>query len=342
MNQTVPMSFEEYENSLVSCSENNQLIIQESETKKIGNYAVSPFASGSESEISTQTRCNILNIAHPIDGAIVKTLDNPYVNAILSKLVQAGIDMNYGINLSTGIHITPKTSPEMYEIIEKCANEIGMAIPYVIISNSIKGVNACTCGTNQFAFVMISSLLPMVMKKDELCFVIGHELGHLAMGHALYHTAGQLIGVAGSYLPVVGNAISSTISFPLNAWSRRSEITADRAGLLCCKDLEVAKRALFRLETGLYSANGVNIDEYIAESEAMLSSSHLGKLSEYTYSHPIIPKRIKALEMFAKSEVYADAIGVPKTENMMSREELNSETEQIIKVLDNPINQISV
>lgn len=336
MSQTIPMTFEDYENSLAAGEVGKELVSSASDGIAKSGSALSPFASGNEAKVSVQARNKTLDFAHPVDSTLVKALDNPSVNAVLSKIVQAGIDKQFGIALSTGIHITPSTSSELYKIIEGCADELGIAIPYVVISNSTKGLNASTCGTNQFAFVMVSSLLPMVMKKEELCFVIGHEFGHLAMGHAMYHTAGQLIGTAGSHLPVVGNFISNTVSYPLNAWSRRSEITADRAGLLCCKDLDAAKRALFRLEAGLYSAQGVDIDAYVAESEAMLANSHLGKISEINFSHPIIPKRIKALELFAKSEVYAKAMGLAVTDDMITKEQLDRETEHIIQVLDNP------
>ena len=334
-----PMTFEDYEKSL-TVPGNDKPVVKNRETDEateVNATTLSPFVPGKNAAISTETRTRALGYAHPIDSGIVKALDTPAVNAILSKIVQTNIDANYGLTLATGIHVTPKTSPELYEIVEACARELGMAIPYVIVSNSMRGLNACTCGTNQFSFIMISSLLPMVMKKEELCFVIGHEMGHLAMGHALYHTAAQILGSATGFIPVVGSYVSAAVTYPINAWNRRSEITADRAGLICCKDLEVAKKSLFRLEAGLYSAKGVDIDEYVEESERMLANSHLGKLTEFKYSHPIIPKRIRALELFAGSEVYAETMGYQKTYDMISREELNKETERIIEIMDNPV-----
>ena len=333
MRSITPMSFDEYKKLANHKDKENTSAHTGNQENQIGN-ALSPFASGASVAVSTLTRKKILDYTHPVDGTIVKSLDNPSVNKVLSKIVQASIDANYGITLSTGIHVTPKTNPELYRIVEECANELGIAIPYVIVSSAMNGINACTAGTNQFSFVMISSLLPMVMSRDETKFVIGHEFGHLAMGHALYHTAGQMIGAMGAFVPVVGGLVSKAVTFPLNAWSRRSEITADRAGLICCRDLEVAKKALFRLEAGLYNTNGIDIDEYVKESERMLSNSQLGKLSEFTHSHPLIPKRIKALELFAKSEVYAQAIGAPITSGMLGRQALNKEVENIIGVLD--------
>lgn len=334
MNAITPMTFEEYEKSLTTGKSGR------TKNSPSTGMALSPLASGTQHQISKATRQTTLNYAHPIDKSLVNTLDNPAVNAALSKIVQTGIDANYATTLATGIHITPNTNPDLYEIIETCAGILGIAVPYAVVTDSMRGLNACTCGTNQFSFVMVSSLLPMIMSRDELLFVIGHECGHLAMGHALYHTAGQMIGTAGTFLPVVGKVVSNTVSVPLNAWSRRSEITADRAGLICCRDVELAKKSLLKLEAGLYNTAGIDLDEYVRESENVLNNSMIGKFSELSLSHPLIPKRMKALDLFAKSEVYAEAIGQPKSSTMLTRAELDRETEKILEVTDKPMSII--
>lgn len=346
MNELTPMSFEVYEKNLNEreTSENisrfEELMRTQTnpnQKKTVSSSTISPFVDSNDASVSASAKKRILDYAHPIDSSLVKKMDEPSLNAVLSKLVQIGIDANYSLPLSTGIHVTKNSTPEIYNILSKCADRLDIAIPYVVITDSIKGLNACACGTNQFTFIMISSLLPMVMNENELCFVIGHECGHIAMGHTLYHTAGQLIGTAGTLLPVVGDAIAATMTLPLNAWSRRSEITADRAGLICCGNLDAAKRALFRLQTGLYNPVGVDIDEYVKEGEDIISNSHLGRMTEYTHSHPLVIKRIKALEMFSKSVVYAESIGAAPTEEMITRKELNNSIERIIEVLDNPL-----
>lgn len=66
-----------------------------------------------------------------------------------------------------------------------------------------------------------------------------------------FHTIGQFIGSLGTLIPGIGPLLANVVSLPLNTWSRYSEISADRAGFLCCGgDLKVAQKALLRLSGG--------------------------------------------------------------------------------------------
>ncbi len=53
----------------------------------------------------------------------------------------------------------------------------------------------------------------------------------------------------------------------LVAWSRRSEITADRAGLLCRLNIEEAEKALLPLQSGFVDANQSDINNYVQNSK---------------------------------------------------------------------------
>lgn len=297
--------------------------------------AISPFKSGKNASVSYSARSKALNFAHPVDRALIEKLDNPIVNTLFNKFVQASIDANYGLSLASGIRVSKNNYPELYEIVEECADTLGIPVPYVIISNSVSGMNASTAGTDQFAFIAMSSMLPMLMDKDELRFVIGHECGHLVMGHVVYHTAMNLMGVAGGLIPVVGPIVAKTISYPLNAWSRRSEISADRAGLICCGNLDVAKRTLIKLEAGFMNVNDLDIDAYVKDSERLHSSLGLGEMKELLYTHPIIPKRLKALDLFCRSKIYAKINPSADTQGkyLLYDEELKNATEKIVEVL---------
>ncbi|HBA69855.1 MAG TPA: hypothetical protein DCZ40_10945 [Lachnospiraceae bacterium] len=295
--------------------------------------SISPLAGGNEAKVSMEARRNALEFAHPIDQSIIKTLDSPAINAVFNKIVQTGIDANYGLALATGIHVSRNAYKQLYEIVVDCAKELGIPIPYVIISDSVHGLNACTAGTNQFSFIAISTMLPVIFSPEEMKFVIGHECGHLALGHVVYHSAISMMGAAGGLLPLVGPIIEKTLSYPLNAWSRRSEISADRAGLICCGNIDVAKRALMRLEGGLLNIDNIDIDDYVRESERMLDSTDIGKFAEFNMQHPIIPKRIKALDLFSKSAMYGKYTGQPIDGDSLSWEQLEKETEKVIEVM---------
>ena len=41
--------------------------------------------------------------------------------------------------------------------------------------------------------------------------------------------------------------VQDAIEVPLKRWCRRSEFNADRAGFLCCKDIEVIKQLFMKI-----------------------------------------------------------------------------------------------
>lgn len=276
-----------------------------------------------------------LNFAHPIDAGIIKVLDNKAVNELFEKYVDASVDLSMGLALSSSVKVSETTNPEIYYVIKDCSEKLNIPIPYTVISSSVKGINAQTAGTDEFAFIAVSSLLTALFNEDEQKFVLGHECGHIALGHVVYHTAISTIGTLGSLVPIVGNVLASTIQFPLNAWSRRSEISADRAGLICCGDLRTAKRSLLRLEAGFMSVDNIDIDEYLDNSMKFRKNNSLGKFTELFNEHPIIPKRIEALELFANSKKYYRCSGksIPNDKHLIEDDELERKTEAIIKII---------
>lgn len=93
----------------------------------------------------------------------------------------------------------------------------------------------------------------------------------------------------------------------LYAWNRNAEISADRAGLLCCQSFEAAGRTFFKLSSGVTSDTlAFKLNEYVqqfVDLEQVLSSTEHDPADWYT-THPFSPLRIKSLELFNKSETY--------------------------------------
>lgn len=284
------------------------------------------------------------SFAHSVDALVIKALDNPAVNKVFHTFVQVSIDTHFGLDLSEGIPINRTTAPELYAALRHCCETLGIPVPYTIISHSVSGVNAMTAGTDEFAFIAVSGLIPALFSLEEQRFILGHECGHLVLGHVVYHTAVAMLGGAAQVVPVVGPVIAKSITFPLNAWSRRSELSADRAGLICCGDLDVASKALVKLELGLGVMNtqgggpaiDVDIQNYVNSANQMLSKNRIGKYRELLETHPLLSKRIEALELFARSELYYRYTGleVPDGVSLMKDEELNRRTENLVKVFE--------
>lgn len=275
----------------------------------------------------------VCGYGHPVDSTLVNMLDTPVINGAFRALVDFNADTAMGQMLAASIPVTEANFPQLNRIVNDCAARLNIPRPYTVVTNQIPGLNAMTFGSDEEPYIAVTSLLAHIMSEPEMRFVIGHECGHIAMGHVIYHTAAGTMGQFSQMIPLVGQVIARSISYPLNAWSRRSEITADRAGFLCCGDLEQSKRTLLHLESAFAPAESLDLETYMANSERFLEQGFLRRLGEYNANHPLTPKRIRALELFSKSEAYFRAAGQSIPAGALSNHELARQTEDIVKVL---------
>jgi Zn-dependent protease with chaperone function len=117
--------------------------------------------------------------------------------------------------------------------------------------------------------------------------------------------------------------------YALAGWLRRAEITCDRAGLLCGKDLDASNRAFAKLALGsvkLYSE--LDVDVFIDQYEE--GQQGVGRYAELNESHPFLPKRMKALKVFAQSRLYQKHAG--KGDAGLTMEEVDQKVHEIIKI----------
>lgn len=228
--------------------------------------------------------------------------------------------------LGRGVKVGPNQFPRVHALGLQCATTLGICPPTIYIVNN-PTLNAATYGTNDDAFVLLNSALVDHMSDAELLSVIGHECGHIHNNHVVYLTAMH-------YLTNIAGLLLRNLSMPallgLRAWSRRAEITCDRAGALCAKDLEVALKALTKLALGsqrLYSE--LNIDAFLEQHQEAKTS--LGRYTEVFSSHPWLPKRVLALKAFGESQLYKRHTGGDS--DGLSMEEVDNRVHTIIKVV---------
>ena len=207
--------------------------------------------------------------------------------------------------LGNSVKVGDRQFPRIHALAKQCADTLHIATPQVYIVNS-PVLNAATYGTNEESFIMIHSALVDHYSDEELLTVIGHECGHIHNSHVVYLTAlHYLTRMAGVFVQwIVQPAIIA-----LRAWSRRAEITCDRAGMLCGKNDVVSVRALTKLVLGskkLYEE--FNIEAFLDQYEE--GKDGIGKYMEVFATHPWLPKRVLAMRVFAESELYKKAAGV--------------------------------
>ena len=278
---------------------------------------------------------NLHEIAHPVDKALLSGLEAIHVEYLLNEPVEQMVAAQYGSTLAIGIVVDDNNFPELFKLLKGICRRVGIKIPYTVISNEISGINAFATGTDEKPYIVLSNYAPSLMKSPELKFILAHECGHIAMQHMVYHTAVVLSAAAGGLIPLIGPAVAKLAVFPLNFWNRCSEITADHIGLLCCEDLQSSQRALLRIVGGMTNVNNIDIDHYIAQSKKIMDSHLLSKIGEYFQSHPMIYKRLKALEYFSESELYYRASGktAPQNIKLYTTAQLNEKISNLLSVL---------
>ena len=150
----------------------------------------------------------------------------------------------------------------------------------------------------------------MDLLDDEIRFVIAHELGHARSGHAVYQSLLQrllvLSGVASAMF--VGGLGIRVILAALMEWSRKSELSADRAGLLATQDPSVAFRVHMKLASGghvddldatSFFAQGNDYDE-----AGDMRDSILKLMLVESASHPYAVVRARELRRWVDSGEY--------------------------------------
>lgn len=131
-------------------------------------------------------------------------------------------------------------------------------------------LNAFTAGVEQ-PIVVVNSGLVDSMTPEELLFVVAHEVGHIKSGHVLYYQIAMLLPVIAEAVGIATLGLGTLLSLPLEVallrWQRMSELTADRAGLLVCQDVNVAISAMVKL-AGLPAKffDSINTEDFIAQA----------------------------------------------------------------------------
>lgn len=183
---------------------------------------------------------------HPDDRkALDKLKNNVAFRKIMTEVIKQGVERIYRIQFTGScLKIDKNDYPDIYNVLSVASDTLGLEkerIPDLYLQYDYM-VNAFTTGEKRPLLVLNSGTLDL-LEKDEQIFVIGHELGHILSSHILYH---MIVNSIVSFIDL-GGLVNTAIELPLFYWSRMSELTADRAGLLACQDLSACIRAMIKM-----------------------------------------------------------------------------------------------
>jgi Zn-dependent protease with chaperone function len=265
---------------------------------------------------------------HPSDRKTLDALQTQSgLEGLIRKFNEFGVDRLLRVQLmGSYLRASEDCFPELYRaVLEGCEVLDLPKRPAVYIQPG--GLNAFTAGVEQPILVFNAGLIDS-MTDEELRFVVGHELGHIKSGHVLYYQVAMLLPVVAEVVGAATLGIGSLLSFPLEValirWQRMSELTADRAGLLACQDVNAATTAMIKL-AGLPMKffDKVNTEDFLAQAREFQSFDSdkldwMAKiLSGLGQSHPWTVMRAHELLRWIDSSAYEKLLADPTDGRML-------------------------
>ena len=205
--------------------------------------------------------------------------------------------------LGTAVKVSDQQYPRVYEAAKAAGAALRVKVPVIFAAPS-KSFKVKVLGTDDSPHLIVNMELAEALDDTELVAAVAHELGHIQNGHILYTTALHYLNTSAAFFVrwVVQPAIMT-----LQAWSRRAEVTCDRASLLAVRDLDKTLTSMVRIEMGLDKGSAFNAEEYLRALPDIKKG--IGRYAELFRSHPYVPKRVQALRLFAGSALYAQVSG---------------------------------
>ncbi len=194
--------------------------------------------------------------------------------------------------LAGAVRVQPGLVPEAWRAAERVRERSGDGTRIELYVHASPDINAAvTCGGDRLLVILTSAAVER-LDEEELSFVLGHELGHGVYGHLGMPTGAALRGM------------SARDAMRVMAWQRAAEVSADRAGLLCCGSAEAATSALFKSLSGL-SLAGRRVDgaEFAGQWSELAGEVAMGESTgEWAATHPFAPLRARALLHYWESD----------------------------------------
>ena len=180
-----------------------------------------------------------------------------------------------------GVKLSEKQFPEIYARVVSASEKLGLtSVPEVYLMQAGGALNAFATKLTGRNFVVIYSDLVEACGDDgkEIDMIVGHEVGHLALGHLKWHW----FLVPAKIVPLLGSA-----------YSRACEYSSDLCGLMATGDMEAATRGLAILAAGGKYGKLVDMRSFVFQSRE--TGGFWASIYELNATHPYLPKRIAAL-----------------------------------------------
>jgi Zn-dependent protease with chaperone function len=257
---------------------------------------------------------------HPWDIKATAALHRvPGFDRVIAKVMEYGLERVLFLqNIADNVRVTDKMFPRLYRYLQWSCKVLAVPEPEFYVSlDPIP--NAYTYGHTRPFIVMTTGLIELLGEEEQF-FAVAHEVGHIKCEHVLYTAVAMniatLVEILGQATLGLGSLLGKGLELPLYDWQRKSELSADRAALLCVQDKSVAIRSFMKLAGGANKLfHEMDQDEFMRQIRSYedADESNLNKLYKFVITafrtHPFPIMRAKHLDEWITSGEYAHISG---------------------------------
>ncbi len=212
--------------------------------------------------------------------------------------------------LSSAVRISENQMPEIYRLLPPICEKLGIEVPELYYIRD-KEMNAATMGTTNPCIYVTSGLVKH-LSLDQIASVLAHECGHIACKHYLYHSIvanvinklnASPLGYVGAFRRFVTPGLVNAFLF----WDRCSELSADRAAILCDGQSETMVDALIRI----HGYDNINREEFIKQAVDLHSfvndtkgNKAIEQMVVSSESHPRLATRVYECCEWSKTDCF--------------------------------------
>lgn len=252
---------------------------------------------------------------HPADRAALQALRAvPGLDEAIRKILGL-VGGEQGIRLlfqGNAVRVGPNQLPSLWTThVEVCTTFDWPEPPELYVSQT-PVFNAGAYGINK-PFIVLHSAALELLDEDELRTLIAHEMGHVVSGHVLYRTIAEIfLAVSLGALPMLAGIALLPIRLAMLEWSRKSELSADRAGLLGGQDPMASQRLFMKMAGGSRAQllrGELNPDAFMAQANEYLQKDQgidivWKVLNTLALTHPMHVVRAAELQQWVQSGTY--------------------------------------
>lgn len=246
---------------------------------------------------------------------IYTALQGPVVEEVLRKAKISSNDAYWRSSMEGhSLKVQEELLPDIYSLCCEVKQQLAFDEPvdfYITGDATINAFSLAAEDEGEPHIVNLNSGLIDLMTREELRFVISHELGHLINRDTALSRLIQFVFPPEANVPV-------SLQYKIRLHEQLAELVADRYGYMATQNLDVCVTSFFKMASGLDLAKmNVSIEALIADNNRRLDYFLRDKGTSRS-SHPVNPIRVQALDLFATAD---------------NDEELSKGMEELISIL---------